>query len=62
MTYYDLQMKHYEIQIRKSFSRLCSVFYTYFHITAGQISHFSGISLFHNTNLRRDKNRESEKL
>lgn len=28
---------------------------TYFHIAAGQVSHFSWISLFHNTNLKRNK-------
>lgn len=28
---------------------------TYFHIAAGQVSHFGGISLFHNTNLKRNK-------
>lgn len=32
------------------------MFYTYFHIAAGQVSHFRRISLFHNTNLRRNDN------
>lgn len=32
-----------------------NVHHTYFHIAVGQISHFSRISLFYNTNLRRNK-------
>lgn len=38
----------------------CVYVYTYFHVAAGQISHLSRISLFHNTNLRRNKKHCSE--
>lgn len=43
---------------------MCIYVNTYFHVAAGQISHLSRISLFHNTNLRRNKKHcsKSDKL